>query len=106
MNRSRIMIPICTPEYINLFNNESTSWPSRELGAFIIYERQQRLDKIIPVLLDITRDKFQEPEGGIPTILTKRNVVIPSNYTEDIEIVKLKIEEIVKIYKDYLKQLN
>lgn len=104
MIRSRIIIPICTPDYINLFNNEPTSWPSRELGPFVTWEREQRRNKIIPVLLDITRDEFQKQDGGIPIITTLRNIVIPSNYTEDGEIVKLKIEEIVKIHKDYLKQ--
>ncbi len=104
LNGSRIIIPICTPEYIEAFNKKRKSWPYGELAGFMQWENSEEKDRIIPVLVGITRKEFQTQGKGIMTLILKRSVEIPPEYIADKSIIPMKVKEIVQIYNDYLKQ--
>lgn len=103
---SRIVIAVCTPQYIQKVNLRGT-YPHKEIAAFDIYSTRENKDNVIPVLLDTTRTVFQTREGGIPLISSATSVEIPLEYKnpEKIsEILQTKCEEVVKIYRELRKQ--
>lgn len=102
---SRIIVPICTPEYIKKFK-QNNSWPNIELGAFVNWSTSQPQERIIPVLLDITHTEFNTQGVGIAVITNKQCVVIPSDYPTNKDIIEDTAKDIVRIYNDYLKQWN
>jgi len=104
LEASRILVPICTPDYIEEFKKNNNSWVSVELGTFIVWQDNQSRDLIIPVLVDITRKEFETQGRGIAAITNKRSVEIPPEYITDKTIIKAKVNEIILIYQDYLKQ--
>jgi len=104
LDRSRILVAICTPEYIAQFMKQRNSWPSLELGPFIIWEVNSSKDRIIPVLLDISREEFQKQGCGIPTLIRKRIIEIPSEYRSDENIIVNKANEIALIHSEYFQQ--
>jgi hypothetical protein len=104
LNNARMILPICTPKYINAFNNVRNSWPYEELGIFIQWQNSHNRHLIIPVLLGITRREFAKQGQGIPALVIKQSVEIPPEYKTDRKIISLKVKEIVEIYNEYLKQ--
>ncbi|HHT9136988.1 MAG TPA: TIR domain-containing protein [Candidatus Wunengus sp. YC60] len=104
LDGSRMMVPICTPEYIKAFKEDRNSWPYQELGTFINWQNSHKRDLIIPVLVGITRKEFEMQGNGIVGLPLKLSVEIPPSYITDKAIIPMKVEEIVKIYNDYLKQ--
>lgn len=101
---SRMILPICTRQYIKSFKDEKNSWPYIELAQFIQWQHSHEKDLIIPVLVGITRKEFEMQGNGILGLSLKLSVEIPPEYTSDKTIIPRKIEEIVKIYNEYRKQ--
>lgn len=107
LDRSRNVVAICTPEYINKVMHQRGSRPKKELSAFETFEARSGKERIIPVLLDISRDEFQQQGGGIPLINSRNIIEIPSEYKDPeriADIIKNKAEEIIKFHNELLKQ--
>lgn len=107
LDHSRNLVAICTPEYINKVMHQRGSRPNKELSAFETFEARSGKERIIPVLLDISREEFQQQGGGIPLINSRNTIEIPSEHKDlerIAEIIKNKAEEIVKFHNELLKQ--
>lgn len=103
LNTSRILVPVFTQQYMDKLQ-KNRSWPIAELHPFLQWEVQDNKNRIIPVLVGISRDNFQEQRQSIPPLVGRHSIVIPPEYKSDPNILAEKVKEIVSSYRILLKQ--